>query len=154
MEPPPSPSASATGGQEGITVRNSSADELQDGAHHLLTVTCDDRGGLLADLSEHLRAHGVDVVSAAVATDTDSGHIVDSFAVRARSGGGRVMRARMCKGPRAGRAGAKSLRACAQPPARLRRAARTAHAHTRCAAGRRRQLAPLHAPRAGLHPKR
>jgi hypothetical protein len=51
--------------------------------HHRLTVTCDDRAGLLADLSEHLRAHEVDIVSAAVATDTDSGHIVDSFAVRA-----------------------------------------------------------------------
>ena len=91
---PLSPTASVTGGQEGVTVRDSSADDaasgLQDGAHHLLTVTCDDRAGLLADLSEHLRAHGVDIVSAAVATDTESGHIVDSFAVRARGCGGRA----------------------------------------------------------------
>lgn len=52
-------------------------------AWHLLTVTCDDRSGLLADLSEHIRCCGVDIVSASVATDTDSGLIVDSFAVRA-----------------------------------------------------------------------
>lgn len=52
-------------------------------AWHLLTVTCDDRGGLLADLSEHIRCCGVDIVSATVATDTDSGLIVDSFAARA-----------------------------------------------------------------------
>jgi UTP:GlnB (protein PII) uridylyltransferase len=52
-------------------------------AWHLLTVTCDDRTGLLADLSEHIRYCGVDIVSASVATDTDSGLIVDSFAVSA-----------------------------------------------------------------------
>lgn len=51
-------------------------------AWHLLTVTCDDRAGLLADLSEHIRCCGVDIVSASVATDTESGLIVDSFAVR------------------------------------------------------------------------
>ena len=65
----------------GVTV--SDFDGSDDGRwHHRLTVTCDDRAGLLADLSEHLRAHEVDIVSAAVATDTESGHIVDSFAVR------------------------------------------------------------------------
>lgn len=51
-------------------------------AWHTLTVTCDDRAGLLADLSEHIRFCGVDIVSASVATDTHSGLIVDSFAVR------------------------------------------------------------------------
>ena len=52
-------------------------------AWHLLTVTCDDRGGLLADLSEHIRCCGDDNVSATVATDTDSGLIVDCFWARA-----------------------------------------------------------------------
>ncbi len=53
-------------------------------AWHILTVTCDDRAGLLADLSEHIRFCGVDIVRASVATDTESGLIVDSFAVRER----------------------------------------------------------------------
>ena len=70
--------------QPGVTVRDFCGEDDPDDAvwHHRLTVTCDDRAGLLADLSEHLRAHDVDIVSAAVATDTESGHIVDSFAVR------------------------------------------------------------------------
>lgn len=70
----------------GVTVCDfGGAEEPDEGLwHHRLTVTCDDRAGLLADLSEHLKAHEVDIVSAAVATDTESGQIVDSFAVRAR----------------------------------------------------------------------
>ena len=73
--------ARPTAAAAGVTVHD--FDGSDDGRwHHRLTVTCDDRAGLLADLSEHLRAHDVDIVSAAVATDTESGHIVDSFAVR------------------------------------------------------------------------
>jgi UTP:GlnB (protein PII) uridylyltransferase len=75
-----------SGGGVVVCELDSEAAELHDGAWHRLLVTCDDRAGLLADLSEHLRAHGVDIVSAAVATDTDSGLIVDSFAVRCRQG--------------------------------------------------------------------
>ena len=84
----------------GVTVSDGTdSEEVLDGVSgwHRLTVTCDDRGGLLADLSEHLRAHGVDVVSAAVATDTESGQIVDSFAVRARAAR-RPRRGRRCGG--------------------------------------------------------
>lgn len=55
---------------------------LSQEAAHAVTVTCRDREGLLADLSEHIRHRGVDIVAASVATDTDSGLIVDSFAVR------------------------------------------------------------------------
>jgi UTP:GlnB (protein PII) uridylyltransferase len=69
----------------GVVVADVPPDVLTDDderAWHLLTVTCDDRGGLLADLSEHIRCCGVDIVSATVATDTDSGLIVDSFAAR------------------------------------------------------------------------
>ena len=52
-----------------------------------LVVTCSDRDGLLSDLVAHLRSSGVDLVSATVATDTESGLIVDTFVVRDAAGG-------------------------------------------------------------------
>jgi hypothetical protein len=121
--------------QPGVTVHDfggggEDPDDPDEGLwHHRLTVTCEDRAGLLADLSEHLRAHEVDIVSAAVATDTESGHIVDSFAVRAAAApraapprrGWRQIRARQPKGPPWGSGGAKAAAA-----ALLSRRSRTA----------------------------
>ena len=63
--------------ETGVVVQLSPAGEQQ------VTVTARDRPGLLADLSEHIRACGVDVVSASVATDVESGLVIDSFVVRA-----------------------------------------------------------------------
>ena len=62
----------------GVTISEADSGE----EHHLITVVCPDRKGLLSQLSEHLRALQVDVVHASVATDTESGHVVDAFAVR------------------------------------------------------------------------
>ena len=70
----------------GVVCEDATSETCADRSHeaaHAITVTCDDRAGLLADLSEHIRTCGVDIVSATVATDTSSGFIVDSFAVRA-----------------------------------------------------------------------
>ena len=67
--------------ETGVTLN----DTPENGSSHQLNVTCPDRDGLLADLSEHIRACGVDIVSASVATDTSSGLVVDSFVVRGLS---------------------------------------------------------------------
>jgi UTP:GlnB (protein PII) uridylyltransferase len=108
----------------GVTLADAaelSANALDEGAWHRLTVTCDDRAGLLADLSEHLRAHGVDIVSAAVATDTDSGQIVDTFAVRGRE---RSAAARSCRAEvAAAKAKQPQSALCRPAPARRTRAA-------------------------------
>ena len=58
--------------------------------NHLLRVTCSDRDGLLSDLVQHIHSHGIDLVSADVATDTESGLIVDSFVVRDAESGSKV----------------------------------------------------------------
>ena len=121
----------------GVTVTE--FDGSDDGRwHHRLTVTCDDRAGLLADLSEHLRAHDVDIVSAAVATDTESGHIVDSFAVcnphRVSSPGLAALLAvratRACISLK-GQGQGQGCGAAAAAPLKPRRRERAAHAATR-----------------------
>lgn len=57
---------------------------------HTLVITARDRAGLLADLSQHCRASGVDIVSASVATEESSGLVVDSFVVHDAATGGKL----------------------------------------------------------------